>query len=324
MFTQNPINGADERMIEASWGLGEVVVAGRVIPDTFRIDRVGRGARAHAGAQEDRDPRRGRRRHRTRRRSRRSCVEQLCLDDDQLAQLDALADAVRGGLRTGARHRVGVRRRAALPAAVPRGDAGRDRRRGRRRRRSTARPVEVIEQVPLFANMSPRDVEGIAAMFKERRFAAGRDGHQGGRRRRRVLRDRVGRGDGHGRRPAGRDARRGRLLRRDRAHRRGRPHRRRSPPTTELVCHGLTYWEFRPLVQHNATIALEPAADPRTPPPHRPGRPSLIRAGAGVLAASRAGRCYNRTTQGGPACRSRSWTESRSPTSWSARASPGC
>ena len=42
MFTQNPINGADERVIEASWGLGEVVVAGRVIPDNFRIDRSGR------------------------------------------------------------------------------------------------------------------------------------------------------------------------------------------------------------------------------------------------------------------------------------------
>jgi CRP/FNR family cyclic AMP-dependent transcriptional regulator len=25
--------------------------------------------------------------------------------------------------------------------------------------------------------------------------------------------------------------------------------------TTDLVCHGLTYWEFRPLVQQNATIA---------------------------------------------------------------------
>ena len=25
-------------MIEASWGLGEAVVAGRVIPDQFRID----------------------------------------------------------------------------------------------------------------------------------------------------------------------------------------------------------------------------------------------------------------------------------------------
>ena len=25
--------------------------------------------------------------------------------------------------------------------------------------------------------------------------------------------------------------------------------------SSELVCYGLTYWEFRPLVQHNATIA---------------------------------------------------------------------
>ena len=28
MFTRNPITGADERMIEASWGLGEAVVSG--------------------------------------------------------------------------------------------------------------------------------------------------------------------------------------------------------------------------------------------------------------------------------------------------------
>src|SRR6266576_2109747 len=41
MFTQNPINKADERLIEASWGLGEVGVAGRVNPDSFRIDRAG-------------------------------------------------------------------------------------------------------------------------------------------------------------------------------------------------------------------------------------------------------------------------------------------
>jgi pyruvate,water dikinase len=41
MFTQNPINGADERMIEASWGLGEAVVAARVIPDMYRIARSG-------------------------------------------------------------------------------------------------------------------------------------------------------------------------------------------------------------------------------------------------------------------------------------------
>ena len=66
MFTQNPINGADERLIEASWGLGEVVVAGRVIPDTFRIDRDGVVLERSARSQEDRDPRLGRRRHRRR------------------------------------------------------------------------------------------------------------------------------------------------------------------------------------------------------------------------------------------------------------------
>ena len=42
MFTRNPINGADERVIEASWGLGEAVVAGLVIPDHFRLDRGGK------------------------------------------------------------------------------------------------------------------------------------------------------------------------------------------------------------------------------------------------------------------------------------------
>jgi len=41
MFTQNPINGADERVIEASWGLGEAVVSGRVIPDNYRVARSG-------------------------------------------------------------------------------------------------------------------------------------------------------------------------------------------------------------------------------------------------------------------------------------------
>src|SRR3954468_8288690 len=41
MFTQNPINGTDERVIEASWGLGEVVVSGRVIPDHYRVSRSG-------------------------------------------------------------------------------------------------------------------------------------------------------------------------------------------------------------------------------------------------------------------------------------------
>ncbi|HLM95295.1 MAG TPA: PEP/pyruvate-binding domain-containing protein, partial [Acidimicrobiales bacterium] len=41
MFTENPITGADERVVEATWGLGEAVVAGLVIPDHYRIDRSG-------------------------------------------------------------------------------------------------------------------------------------------------------------------------------------------------------------------------------------------------------------------------------------------
>ena len=63
-----PVTGADERVIEASWGLGEAVVAGLVIPDHYRVDRSGRGARADAGAQADRDPARCRTAARSRRR----------------------------------------------------------------------------------------------------------------------------------------------------------------------------------------------------------------------------------------------------------------
>ena len=41
MFTRNPLNGAEERVIEAAWGLGEVVVAGLVIPDYYRLSPMG-------------------------------------------------------------------------------------------------------------------------------------------------------------------------------------------------------------------------------------------------------------------------------------------
>ena len=41
MFTRNPITGADERVIEASWGLGEVVVSGLVTPDRYVLDSLG-------------------------------------------------------------------------------------------------------------------------------------------------------------------------------------------------------------------------------------------------------------------------------------------
>ena len=123
MFTQNPVTGADERMIEASWGLGEAVVAGMVIPDSFRIDRGGEvlertpGLKRIAirgvpggGTVEDDVPA--------------ELTEQLCLDDAQLAAAERARAALRAGLRAGPRHRVGDRGRHALPAPVPRRHEG--------------------------------------------------------------------------------------------------------------------------------------------------------------------------------------------------------
>jgi pyruvate,water dikinase len=90
MFTQNPVTGADERVIEASLGLGEAVVAGRVIPDQYRVSREGEILARTAGRkdmafrplpdggtfEEQVAP---------------ELVERLCLDDEQLAELNALA-----------------------------------------------------------------------------------------------------------------------------------------------------------------------------------------------------------------------------------------
>jgi len=90
MFTRNPIDGADERVIEASWGLGEAVVAGLVIPDHFRVSRGGEVLERTPGLKKiavRRDPAGGtfedpipadR-------------AEQLCLEDADLAELNRLA-----------------------------------------------------------------------------------------------------------------------------------------------------------------------------------------------------------------------------------------
>ncbi|QIX28469.1 hypothetical protein ncot_19135 [Nocardioides sp. JQ2195] len=41
LFTRNPVTGAAERVIEASWGLGEAVVSGAVTPDHYVLDESG-------------------------------------------------------------------------------------------------------------------------------------------------------------------------------------------------------------------------------------------------------------------------------------------
>ena len=90
LFTRDPLDGSDERVVEASWGLGEAVVAGRVIPDRFRIARDGTILERTAGWK-----------HVALRPSAlggtveepvaAGLVEQLCLDDRRLGELNGLA-----------------------------------------------------------------------------------------------------------------------------------------------------------------------------------------------------------------------------------------
>lgn len=52
LFTLNPITGQDERVIEASWGLGEAIVSGLVTPDRYRLERQGRVLEKTAGIKD--------------------------------------------------------------------------------------------------------------------------------------------------------------------------------------------------------------------------------------------------------------------------------
>jgi pyruvate, water dikinase len=52
LFTRNPVTGADERVIESAWGLGEAVVAGLVTPDQFRVTPDGVIVERRAGRKD--------------------------------------------------------------------------------------------------------------------------------------------------------------------------------------------------------------------------------------------------------------------------------
>src|SRR3954451_298363 len=252
MFTENPVTGADERVIEASWGLGEAVVAGLVIPDTFRVDREGHvlertpGLKRTAirplptgGTVEEDVPA--------------EQAEQLTLDDDQLAALNrlavrceevygkardiewAFADGTLYLLQCRAVTTGSSREHAAAPAPA------------------ATDLAESHPAVPLFAVLAPAEVEQLAGVFKLRRFPAGetviREGSGGAAfflidsgeatvSIRGVERATLGPGDHFGEIALIDEGERMATI----------------TAATDLVCHRLTYWEFRPLVQQNGTI----------------------------------------------------------------------
>jgi hypothetical protein len=181
-------------------------------------------------------------------------VEQPCLDDDQLQQLSRLAlrcEQVYGTARdiewafadgtlyllqcramtTGPSHK-----KEEAPAPI------------------TGDPAEALERVPLFAGLDRREVEEIARLFKVRRFTEGET----------IVREGSGGAaffliDSGAATVSIRGAERatlqpgdyfGEIALIDEGTRMAT-----ITATSELVCFGLTFWEFRPLVHDNGAIA---------------------------------------------------------------------
>ena len=252
MFTEHPVTGADERLIEANWGLGEAVVAGLVVPDHFRLDRAGQVLERKAGRkriairslpnggtfEEQVSP---------------AQVSQLCLDDAQLAALGALAlncEKVYGPRRDiewafqdgtlfllQCRAVTTGRARSEVPPPVaPRSN-----------------PEAALRRVELFADMDRRQAEQITRLLKERRFAKDEtvimeesggaaffliDSGEARVTRKGVELATLGPGDYFG----------------EIALIDGGPRSATVTAITDLVCYGLTFWEFRPLVERNGSI----------------------------------------------------------------------
>jgi CRP/FNR family cyclic AMP-dependent transcriptional regulator len=117
-----------------------------------------------------------------------------------------------------------------------------------------APPVDVLRRVPLFSDLEPRELERIAGQFKERQFDAGQtvatEGAGGagffvideGEARVSVGgkdRARLGPGDYFGEIALIDEGARSATI----------------TAETPLRCYGMTFWDFRPLVQENASIA---------------------------------------------------------------------
>jgi pyruvate,water dikinase len=253
MFTENPVTGADERVIEASWGLGEAVVNGLVVPDHFRLDRAGqvldrKAGRKHiairslpnGGTYEEQVSS--------------AQVNQICLDDTQLAALSQLAlqcEKVYGPRRdiewafqNGTLYLLqcraittGKARSETAPPSLPPRD-----------------PLATLQRVQLFADLDRRQAEQVARLLKLRPFSKGEtiimegsggaaffiiDSGEATVSSKGVQLATLRAGDYFG----------------EIALIDGGPRSATVTAETDLVCYGLTFWEFRPLVEKNSAIA---------------------------------------------------------------------
>ncbi len=252
MFTQNPVDGSDERVIEASWGLGEAVVAGLVIPDHFRLDRSGTvlerttgrkqlaiRALPSGGTTEEPIPE--------------HLAASPCLSDEQLSELGRLAsrcEEVYGPGRdiewaiAGGKLYLLQCRAVTTTGQSPAAKAGARRRAGR---------GEALKPVPLFSQLDDGQRQQVARLLKERRFAQGEA----------IVREGTGGAalflidSGEARVTVAGEERAtlrpgdyfGEIALIDEGLRSATV-----VAATDMVCQGLTLWDFQPLVHANGEI----------------------------------------------------------------------
>jgi CRP/FNR family transcriptional regulator, cyclic AMP receptor protein len=115
-------------------------------------------------------------------------------------------------------------------------------------------PVEVLHQVPLFAELGQEDLEKVARLFKRRHFSEGETVTKEGSGGAAFFLIESGEADvtvrGKRRPPLTAGAHFGEVALID-----GKERSATITASDDLVCYGLTYWDFQPLVRENAAIA---------------------------------------------------------------------
>ena len=115
-------------------------------------------------------------------------------------------------------------------------------------------PIEVLQRVPLFAELGPNELEQVAREFKKREFTAGETVTKEGSGGAAFFLIESGEAQvtvkGRSRPPLTAGDHFGEVALID-----GQERSATITASSDLVCYGLTYWDFQPLVHGNAAIA---------------------------------------------------------------------